>query len=141
DLSRDAIERRAVLLGREDERGPGGAVLRHPREGVRDLPGGRVGVRLAGRSAASPKLPAVRITLSAHAVEQSPSGPVPEQSHLASLDSFREHLPMRTHRAILAAVVLAACLGAASSAGAGSNSLPPDVDLDPDRGMTFGRLG
>ena len=30
---------------------------------------------------------------------------------------------------------------AATGVYAGSNSLPPDVDLDPERGMTFGRLG
>ena len=36
--------------------------------------------------------------------------------------------------------VLAAVLVSSTSAWAGG-SLPPDVDLDPDRGMTFGRLG
>lgn len=37
--------------------------------------------------------------------------------------------------------VLVAALASSSSAWAGGSSLPPDVDLDPDRGMTFGRLG
>jgi hypothetical protein len=37
--------------------------------------------------------------------------------------------------------VLAAVLVSSSSAWAGGSGLPPDVDLDPDRGMTFGRLG
>lgn len=38
-------------------------------------------------------------------------------------------------------LALAALLAAPSTALAGSgSSLPPDVDLDPDRGMSFGRL-
>jgi hypothetical protein len=44
-------------------------------------------------------------------------------------------------RGILVASMLLALLAAPSSGLAGgSRSLPPDVDLDPDRGMSFGRL-
>lgn len=39
-----------------------------------------------------------------------------------------------------AALALAALLLVPRLAIAGSSSLPPDVDLDPDRGMSFGRL-
>jgi len=41
---------------------------------------------------------------------------------------------------IVCLVVTAALVVVSASAYAGSSSLPPDVDLDPDRGMTFGRL-
>src|SRR5512134_1241558 len=41
--------------------------------------------------------------------------------------------------AALVAVAAFVALSATVHAG-GSSSLPPDVDLDPDRGMTFGRL-
>ena len=41
---------------------------------------------------------------------------------------------------IVALVAVAALVALASPGHAGSSSLPPDVDLDPDRGMTFGRL-
>ena len=37
-------------------------------------------------------------------------------------------------------LALATILLAPGVARAGSGSLPPDVDLDPDRGMSFGRL-
>lgn len=37
-------------------------------------------------------------------------------------------------------LALVALLAAPATALAGSGSLPPDVDLDPDRGMSFGRL-
>lgn len=37
-------------------------------------------------------------------------------------------------------LALATLLLAPGVARAGSGSLPPDVDLDPDRGMSFGRL-
>jgi hypothetical protein len=40
----------------------------------------------------------------------------------------------------VAAMALATVCLAPVTALAGSSSLPPDVDLDPDRGMTFGRL-
>lgn len=41
---------------------------------------------------------------------------------------------------VAALAVATVCLAAPVSALGGSSSLPPDVDLDPDRGMTFGRL-
>lgn len=41
---------------------------------------------------------------------------------------------------MLAVLVAIAFVAGATPARAGSSSLPPDVDLDPDRGMTFGRL-
>jgi len=41
---------------------------------------------------------------------------------------------------VAALAVATVCLAAPATARAGSSSLPPDVDLDPDRGMTFGRL-
>jgi len=37
--------------------------------------------------------------------------------------------------------ILATVLASSGGAWAGGSGLPPDVDLDPDRGMTFGRLG
>lgn len=43
-------------------------------------------------------------------------------------------------RQALRLLTLTAFLLAPSVARAGSGSLPPDVDLDPDRGMSFGRL-
>jgi len=44
------------------------------------------------------------------------------------------------HRLELFLLALLIAVAATSPAYAGSGSLPPDVDLDPDRGMTFGRL-
>ena len=47
-----------------------------------------------------------------------------------------------TARATMAALAMLAALAVASSSAVagGRSSLPPDVDLDPDRGMSFGRL-
>ena len=50
---------------------------------------------------------------------------------------MRIGLSLRDAARLLALVVL---LGAPGIGHAGSGSLPPDVDLDPDRGMSFGRL-
>ncbi|MBM4242315.1 MAG: hypothetical protein FJ148_00645 [Deltaproteobacteria bacterium] len=48
---------------------------------------------------------------------------------------------MRTDlRELAPLLALVALLIAPRAAVAGSGSLPPDVDLDPDRGMSFGRL-
>lgn len=41
----------------------------------------------------------------------------------------------------IAGAAAALVVGLTAVAWAGGSSLPPDVDLDPDRGMTFGRIG
>ena len=45
------------------------------------------------------------------------------------------------HRSFPTLATFAVLVLTVATASAGSGTLPPDVDLDPDRGMTFGRLG